>query len=88
VRLLETSHGTGAVTRVHIDSQDGQSTWGTTGVGENVVAASWQALVDALEYRVQPPGRQPARHQPAGRGVAKRKPKSQAKAAKAARARR
>ncbi len=76
VRLLETSHGTGAVTRVHIDSQDGQSTWGTTGVGENVVAASWQALVDALEYRVQP----------AGRGVAKAKPK--AKAAKAARARR
>ncbi len=56
VRLLETSHGTGtgAVTRVHIDSADGQSTWGTTGVGENVVAASWQALVDALEYKVQP----------------------------------
>jgi 2-isopropylmalate synthase len=76
VRLLETSHGTGAVTRVHIDSQDGQSTWGTTGVGENVVAASWQALVDALEYRVQP----------AGRGVAKLKPK--AKAAKASRPRR
>jgi 2-isopropylmalate synthase len=54
VRLLETSHGTGAVTRVHIDSEDGHATWGTTGVGENVVAASWQALVDALEYPLQP----------------------------------
>lgn len=53
VRLLETSHGTGATTRVHIDSSDGQRTWGTVGVGENVIAASWQALVDALEYAEQ-----------------------------------
>ncbi len=53
VRLLETSHGTGATTRVHIDSTDGTRTWSTTGVGENVIAASWQALVDALEYAEQ-----------------------------------
>lgn len=53
VRLLETSHGTGATTRVHIESSDGQRTWGTVGVGENVIAASWQALVDALEYAEQ-----------------------------------
>jgi 2-isopropylmalate synthase len=53
VRLLETSHGTGATTRVHIESSDGHRTWGTVGVGENVIAASWQALVDALEYAEQ-----------------------------------
>jgi 2-isopropylmalate synthase len=53
VRLLETSHGTGAVTQVHIDSGDGDRIWGTVGVSENIIAASWQALVDALAYAGQ-----------------------------------
>jgi 2-isopropylmalate synthase len=54
VRILDESHGTGAVTRVLIDASDGESSWGSIGVGENVIAASWQALVDSLEYAEQP----------------------------------
>ncbi|MBC8365655.1 MAG: citramalate synthase [Actinobacteria bacterium] len=50
VRVLETSKGTGAVTRVLIDSTDGSRTWSTIGVSENIIEASWQALVDAVVY--------------------------------------
>jgi 2-isopropylmalate synthase len=53
VRILDESHGTGAVTRVLIDASDGRELWGTIGVGENVIAASWQALVDSLEVPEQ-----------------------------------
>jgi 2-isopropylmalate synthase len=48
VRILEGSHGTGAVTRVLIESGDSRGTWATVGVDENVIAASWQALEDAV----------------------------------------
>ena len=48
VRVLDTSRGTGAVTRVLIDSTDGRSTWTTIGVNENIIEASWQALLDAV----------------------------------------
>src|SRR5207247_5559839 len=54
VRILDESHGTGAITRVLIDASDGQELWGSIGVGENVIAASWQALVDSLEFAEQP----------------------------------
>lgn len=58
VRILDQAHGTDAITRVFIDASDGSSTWGSTGVAANVIAASWQALVDSLEYAEQPgPGR-------------------------------
>ena len=50
VRILEGSHGTDAITRVLIDSSDGKGDWGTVGVGENVIAASWQALEEAVTY--------------------------------------
>ncbi|MCD0448308.1 citramalate synthase [Actinocorallia sp. API 0066] len=50
VRILEGSHGTDAVTRVLIDSSDGKAEWGTVGVGENIIAASWQALEQAVTY--------------------------------------
>jgi len=53
VRILDQAHGTDAVTRVFIDASDGRSVWGSTGVAENVIAASWQALVDSLEYAEQ-----------------------------------
>ncbi len=53
VRILDETHGTQATTRVLIDSSDGQDVWGTIGVAENVIAASWQALVDSLEYAEQ-----------------------------------
>jgi 2-isopropylmalate synthase len=54
VRILDESHGTDAVTRVLIDSTDGEEVWGSIGVSENVIAASWDALVDSLEYAEQP----------------------------------
>ena len=50
VRILDETKGTGAVTRVLIDASDGQDVWGSIGVSENVIAASWDALVDSLEY--------------------------------------
>jgi 2-isopropylmalate synthase len=56
VRILDESHGTGAVTRVLLDSSDGEGEWGTIGVSENIIEASWEALVDSLEYAFQPRG--------------------------------
>ena len=53
VRILDETKGTGAVTRVLIDASDGDDMWGTIGVSENVIAASWDALVDSLEYGMQ-----------------------------------
>jgi len=53
VRILDEAHGTGAVTRVLLDSADGERDWGTTGVSENIIEASWEALVDSLEYAFQ-----------------------------------
>src|SRR5689334_12716382 len=54
VRILEGSHGTGAVTRVLLETTDGTRDWTTVGVHENVVEASWHALVDALTYGLAP----------------------------------
>jgi 2-isopropylmalate synthase len=53
VRILDEDKGTGAVTRVLIDASDGQRVWGAIGVSENLIAASWDALVDSLEYGMQ-----------------------------------
>jgi 2-isopropylmalate synthase len=50
VRVLDTAKGTGAVTRVLIDSTDGERTWTTIGVSENIIEASWQALSDSIVY--------------------------------------
>ena len=49
VRILDETKGTGAVTRVLIDASDGHDVWGSIGVSENLIAASWDALVDSLE---------------------------------------
>jgi 2-isopropylmalate synthase len=54
VRILDEAHGTGAVTRVLLDSTDGRREWGTIGVSENIIEASWEALVDSLAYAFQP----------------------------------
>jgi 2-isopropylmalate synthase len=53
VRLIDEHAGTASVTRVLIDASDGESVWGAIGVSENVIEASWQALVDSLEYGMQ-----------------------------------
>ena len=50
VRVLDTNRGTGAVTRVLVDSADSEATWTTIGVSENIIEASWFALRDALVY--------------------------------------
>jgi 2-isopropylmalate synthase len=54
VRILDEAHGTGAITRVLLDSTDGKREWGTIGVSENIIEASWEALVDSLAYAFQP----------------------------------
>ena len=54
VRILDERKGTGAVTRVLLDASDGTDTWGTIGVSENIIEASWEALVDSLEAGMLP----------------------------------
>jgi 2-isopropylmalate synthase len=61
VRILDEAKGTSAVTRVLIDSADHDDTWGTIGVSENMIEASWQALVDSLEHGVRRAARARAR---------------------------
>lgn len=50
VRILDQGHGTDAITRVLIETSDGQGTWVTVGVGHNVIEASWRALLDGLTF--------------------------------------
>jgi 2-isopropylmalate synthase len=52
VRVLTAAEGTAARVRVLIESGDGHAKWGTVGVSENVIEASWQALVDSIEYKL------------------------------------
>jgi 2-isopropylmalate synthase len=54
VRILDEAHGTGAITRVLLDSTDSKREWGTIGVSENIIEASWEALVDSLAFAFQP----------------------------------
>jgi len=58
VRILDETHGSDAVIRVAVDSSDGQDVWGSMGVSTNLIEASWAALVDSLEFGMQP-GRRP-----------------------------
>ena len=50
VRILDAAHGTDAVTRVLIETSDGQTSWETIGVAGNIVEASWHALVEGVTY--------------------------------------
>jgi 2-isopropylmalate synthase len=50
VRILEGEDGTAAKIRVLIESTDGEKNWGTVGVSENIIEASWEALVDSVEH--------------------------------------
>lgn len=52
VRVVNARAGTAARVRVVIESRDTHSTWGTVGVSENIIEASWLALVDAIEYKL------------------------------------
>ncbi|MDB4673558.1 citramalate synthase [Verrucomicrobiales bacterium] len=50
VRIIDSHLGAGAKTRVLLDSNDGVRSWSTVGVSNDIIAASWEALVDAVEY--------------------------------------
>jgi 2-isopropylmalate synthase len=50
VRILDGQNGTAATTRVLIDTQRGAHRWSTVGAAENIILASWLALVDSVEY--------------------------------------
>ncbi|GIX06748.1 MAG: hypothetical protein KatS3mg115_1151 [Candidatus Poribacteria bacterium] len=52
VRVLDSKASTAARVRVLIESTDGDETWGTVGVSENIIEASWMALVDSFEYKI------------------------------------
>jgi 2-isopropylmalate synthase len=52
VRVIEGTDGTGAKVRVNIDSMDPHEVWSTVGVSENIIEASWQALVDSIQYKL------------------------------------
>ena len=57
VRILEGRLGTNSRTRVLVESGDATGIWGTVGVSENIIEASWQALVDAVNYKLLNRGR-------------------------------
>ncbi|NDC13474.1 MAG: citramalate synthase, partial [Actinobacteria bacterium] len=59
VRILEGRLGTGAVTRVLVETSDGRGEWNTIGVHENVIAASAMALADAVTYGLLRQGKKP-----------------------------
>lgn len=52
VRILDPEEATAAKTQVVIESSDGKESWGTVGVSENIIEASWEALVDSVEYKL------------------------------------
>ncbi|WP_022849961.1 citramalate synthase [Limisalsivibrio acetivorans] len=52
VRILTSGTGTKALTRVLIESKDGKDVWGTVGVAHNIIEASYQALIDSIEYKL------------------------------------
>ncbi|HOW42867.1 MAG TPA: citramalate synthase [Candidatus Omnitrophota bacterium] len=52
VRVLDDKPGTAARVRVLVQSQDGRNSWNTIGVSENIIEASWQALLDSIEYKL------------------------------------
>ncbi len=52
VRVLDSNRGTQSKVRVLIESSDGKQKWGTVGVSENIIQASWMALLDSIEYKL------------------------------------
>jgi 2-isopropylmalate synthase len=67
VRILDESSGTSAKTRVLIESGDETGAkWGTVGVSENVIEASWQALTDSIDYRLHKKAGKPRGSRPRG----------------------
>ena len=61
VRVLDERAGTAAKVRVLIQSQDEKDSWGTVGVSENIIEASWQALADSIEYKLLKDAQHPSK---------------------------
>jgi 2-isopropylmalate synthase len=79
VRVLDNGRGTAARVRVLIESTDGKRRWGTVGLSDNVVEASWQALVDSVEYKLHKDNARPrVRAHPKANGAAPRTSKARA----------
>ena len=53
VRILDGENATAAKTRVHVETSDGEKSWNTVGVGENIIAATWQAIIESIDYGLQ-----------------------------------
>jgi len=53
VRVLPAGEGTSSQVRVLVESGDGKTKWSTVGVSSNIIEASWQALLDAIDYKLQ-----------------------------------
>jgi 2-isopropylmalate synthase len=60
VRILEGKQGSNSRTRVLIESSDGKDIWGTVGVSDNIIEASWQALLDAVNFKLMQSGAVPS----------------------------
>ena len=73
VRVLTSGDGTGSVVRVLVQSTDGDEIWGTVGVSPNIINASFQALVDSLDYKLLKDGVKP--HEAVPQRVSTRPPK-------------
>jgi 2-isopropylmalate synthase len=52
VRILESNAGSASRTRVLIESGDGNTIWGTVGVSDNIIDASWEALRESVEFKL------------------------------------
>jgi 2-isopropylmalate synthase len=61
VRILDTEHGTDAITRVLIETSDGSTTWSTIGVAPNILEASWDALLESVTFGLIRAGVEPRR---------------------------
>jgi 2-isopropylmalate synthase len=59
VRILDGEHATAAKTRVHVETSDGVRSWNTVGVGENIISATWQAIIESIEYGLHVSGKEP-----------------------------
>ena len=53
VRILDGENASAAKTRVHVETSDGEKSWNTVGVGENIIAATWKAIIESIEYGLQ-----------------------------------
>jgi 2-isopropylmalate synthase len=58
VRILDGERATAAKTRVHVETSDGERSWNTVGVGENIISATWQAIIESIEFGLQKRGAQ------------------------------